>query len=60
MQVSGATSPKPAQALQQAPAVRPRDADGDNDGTRASAPAANSAPKLAAAGQPGAVLHEVA
>jgi hypothetical protein len=44
----------PVQAPTAARAAAPRDADGDNDGSRA--PVAQLAP----AGQPGSVLHAVA
>jgi len=51
-------------AVQAAPAPRvaaPRDADGDNDGSRAStATAAPKAAALAPVGQPGSVLHVIA
>jgi hypothetical protein len=55
------TSPVSIQAAQAPRVAAPRDADGDSDGSRASA--ATLAPKaapLAPAGQPGSVLHVIA
>lgn len=59
MSISPISAPAQTAALQQAQAARPRDADGDNDGTPAAAPKA-AAPALANAGSVGTQLHEVA
>jgi hypothetical protein len=59
MSMTPAISSRPA--APQAPVVsaRPRDADGDNDGTRAKAATAATpaAPRLAPAGRPGSLIH---
>ena len=60
MQVSSATSPRPAEAFQPAQAAHPPDAGGDNDGTRPAVRVAEPAPPMASAGKPGSGLREVA
>jgi hypothetical protein len=56
------TSTPAAAPTVQAPRIAaPRDADGDNDGSRASAaPVAPKAAPLAPAGKPGSTLHVIA
>jgi len=55
------TSPAPVHAAPAPRVAAPRDADGDNDGSRASAVTASpKAAPLAPVGQPGSTLHVVA